>query len=764
MFRLIPFELGKIWKKRSFILSICILLLIHLFLLWYTSLPNEQTPPLSAYKKICGQLVSMSEEEKADYIMDLKETIDGICFVRDILAMQSFQNEMGNMLAKQEVERNPGVFEAYYDSYQSGNYLKFTDSLEQEKVFLDEIYAEWQKVYGYGDYLKSIQENKNVLSGISIFGVQEQDSYSARNLLKSAADYEDLTDETIRFMPSRGFISAMENIWTDILLFLSVLLFTGSLITEEKEKKLFFITRSTKNGILGSISAKIPALLVHCILLTALFYFVSLVFFGWNTGSFSLNVGLQSVAAYMESSLPISIFGYICLSVLTKAFLLFGIGTLLVIFCILSQITALPFLIGSGAAGISMLMYSLIPATSPLAVLKYLNPAGLMKTENLYGKYLNFNLFGHPISRLLLALLLIAFVCIIGTSGCLWRFCRMQSFEIKKLRLPFSLPFQPHTNILRHEMYKILFTGYGLLIFVLFSALLSFQSFDQTYHPSAGERYYQDIMMQLEGEMTEEKEKLVLSERERYNQAFQTIEEINRLADMGELSEDAADVLKAEANMTLSFYPDFQRVEKQYWHIMESGGSFVYDTGYLYLFGAWQDVFPVHFLILSIGMILAVSRVMPVEYQTGAMFLLCATRAGKGIIFARKLTVCIGMAALLALVPIICRAVCIDAVYPMQSFGAGIQNISCFSDFVVNIPIGIFVLIFIFSQITAVILTVFVILALSIWRKNQVQTIFFALVILGIPMILKLLGFETAKWFSLYPIYGWSEIFLQGIL
>lgn len=132
--------------------------------------------------------------------------------------------------------------------------------------------------------------------------------------------------------------------------------------------------------------------------------------------------------------------------------------------------------------------------------------------------------------------------------------------------------------------------------------------------------------------------------------------------------------------------------------------------------------------------------------------------------FVRKLIVCIGMAVLLALVPVICRAVCIDSVYPMQSFGAGIQNISCFSDFAVNIPIGVFILGFVFSQVAAVIFTVFVTLALSVWRKNQVQTIFFGLVILGVPMILKLLGFEAAKWFSLYPIYGWSEIFLQGIL
>lgn len=764
MLRLIPFELSKIWKKRSFILSVCILLFIHLFLLWYTSLPNEQTPPLSAYKKICEQLVSMSEEEKAEYIMDLKETMDGICFVQDILAMQNFQNEMGDIFVKQEMERNPGVFETYYESYQSGNYLKFTDSLEQEKVFLDEIYAEWQKVYEYGDYLESIQENKKVLSGISIFGVQEQNSYSARNLLKSAEDYENLTDETVRFMPSRGVTFAMENIWTDLLLFLSVMLFTGSLIMEEKEKKLFFITRSTKNGILGSISAKLLALLLHCILLTALFYFVSLVFFGWNMGSFLLNVGLQSVASYMESALSVSVFGYICLSVLTKAFVLFGIGTILVIFCMLSQITVLPFLIGFVVAGVSMLMYLLIPASSPLAVLKYLNPVGLMKTENLYGGYLNFNLFGHPVSRLFLSLLFIVFVCMIGSAGCLWRFCRMQGFEVKKLRLPFSLPFQPHTNILRHEIFKILFAGQGLFIFMLFFVLLSFQSLDQGYHLSVGESYYQNIMMQLEGEMTKEKETLVLSEKERYNQAFQTIEEINRLVDIGGLSENAADPLKAEANMTLSFYPNFQRVEKQYQHILEHGGSFVYDTGYLYLFGAWQDVFSVQFLILSIGMILVVSRVMSVEYQTGAVFLLYATRAGKRKIFVRKLTVCVSIATLLAFVPVLCRAFCIDATYPMQSFGAEIQDISCFSDFVVNVPIWIFVLFFVFSQATAVILTVFVILALSIWRKNQVQTIFFGLVILGVPMILKLLGFEAAKWFSLYPIYGWSKIFLEGIL
>ena len=176
--RLIPFEVSKIWRKRSFLLSMCILFLIHLFLLWYTSLPNEKTAPLSAYKRLQTELSGKNETEKEKYIAGLKEKIDGVCFVQNILAMQSLNDEMGNILAEQELQNNPGVFEKYYDLYQLGDYLKYTVSLEQEQMFIDEIYRQQQKVSGYGEYLRSIQEKKDILSGISVFGGQSGDTYS----------------------------------------------------------------------------------------------------------------------------------------------------------------------------------------------------------------------------------------------------------------------------------------------------------------------------------------------------------------------------------------------------------------------------------------------------------------------------------------------------------------------------------------------------------------------------------------------------------
>lgn len=93
--------------KRSFILSICVLMIINLFLLWYINTP------------------------------ELKGTT--------------------------------------------------------EENYIDELYEEQQKVAGYKEYLRSVQESKDNLSSISIFKKQGQNDYAARNIEKSAKDYSGLS-------------------------------------------------------------------------------------------------------------------------------------------------------------------------------------------------------------------------------------------------------------------------------------------------------------------------------------------------------------------------------------------------------------------------------------------------------------------------------------------------------------------------------------------------------------------------------------------
>ena len=148
MARLALFELSKVWRRRAFVLSALALLTVNVFILWYSSLGGPSAPGLTAYKKLYTDISGMSEEEKHAYVGKLRETVDGVSFVENILLLRA--SGMGEQFAEQELAENPGVFERYYDIYISGGYLRYTASLAAEKAFVDRIYGEERKVYGYG--------------------------------------------------------------------------------------------------------------------------------------------------------------------------------------------------------------------------------------------------------------------------------------------------------------------------------------------------------------------------------------------------------------------------------------------------------------------------------------------------------------------------------------------------------------------------------------------------------------------------------------
>ena len=150
-------------------------MLLHIIIQKFHRTLNRSTPAegkagLSAYKAFQKQISAMSEAEKQAYVTGLKETMDGMALVQDVLMLQGMGNEMGDRLAVQAMKSAPGVFEACYERYQRGDYLTFTDSFWQEQSLIEELYEEWEKTAGYGAYLQSVQERGSVLGGIGIFG------------------------------------------------------------------------------------------------------------------------------------------------------------------------------------------------------------------------------------------------------------------------------------------------------------------------------------------------------------------------------------------------------------------------------------------------------------------------------------------------------------------------------------------------------------------------------------------------------------------
>ena len=716
MTALIGFELQKVWRKGSFLSLMVLLLLLNVFLLWYVNRPAGDEPPLSAYKAVCQDISDMTEQEKFAYISDLKERADG-----------------------------------------SGDSLIYTDSPEKECTLIDELYEEISAVSGYDDYLASVQKNSSQLDGISIFrSPTSEENFGSRNIAKSAADHAGLSSENICWFPSKGMTMAVESRATDLLLLLSVFLFIGQLITEEKGKGLFAVTRSTKRGLWADMGARIAALLIHSSVVCLLLYGSNLIVAGSMAGIGKLSASLQSLAPYVESSFPISLGAFLTLGLITKIGAVFLLGLLLAACAVYSSHSFMPQLIGIGFLGLNWILYAFIPSYSHLNLLKHLSYFSLLRTDALFGTYFNLNIMGFPLGRTSCSLVLLAVLLSAGIAAVLLLFRYGNRLSMNRTSGYFHLPFHPHNSLFRHEGYKMLIANRGLLILLAFVILLGWNALGKNYTPSAGEQYYQSMMLSLEGELTEEKEADIKAEQSRYDEAFAQMERIDQMVADGRISENAGDSMKEPWYSEVAFYPWFQRIQTQYERILSDGGVFIYDTGYLYLFGQMDDDFLINLLLISLCFSFAFANVMAMEDGKGLWGLLSATKLGRKRILVQKWMVCSVVSVGVTLLPWLFRGISISSVYPMGEIWAGIQSIPQYREFPVNLPILWFLMLTVLSQLISTQLICAVVLLLSKWRKNYFQTLFLALLLLAAPLVLAQMGISIMRWFSVWPLYGWT--------
>lgn len=755
MRNLIVFELSKIWRKRGmqlFALAIC---LLNVFLLWYVNLPDSSEPALSSYKALWEEIAPMTEPEKQEYIETLYQDIEGVCFVRNVLYMQALGGEMGEELSRQEMNANPGVFEQYDEVFLNEQYLKYTDSLEQEEALIREIYDEMETVFGYGAYLEDIQADQERLNGISIFSSGDEKGFSRRNIEKCAADYAGMETVRTEFFPSKGIVCAMQSRISEVLLILMTFLFAADLIYEEKEKRLFSVTRASARGRGESIAAKLAALGISCIAAAAVIYGSNLLFFSRTAGIGSLFCSIQSAAPFLQSNLKINLLGFICLSVFTKAAVLFVIGAVIICASVFFAQSFMAYLAGALLLAVNLLLYHLIPAWSSLNWLRAFSLCGLMRTEELYGSYLNFDLLGYPISRLAFSLTVLCIYIAAGIAAAVLLFLNCRNLETRQLRIARRAAAKAHGSLLRHEGYKLLIMNRAALVLVLFCALTAWRYFSARLTVSEGERYYQNMMMQLEGVCTPEKETLIKDEQERYECAFEELARIDELVSSGALDEAAASSMKSMYYGETAFYPFFQRVLEQYEYIGENGGEFIYDTGWLYLFGRMDDSFLWDMLLSSACIIFAFANAFAMEYERKSWGLLAATERGRGQVVKKKVKVCMTAAAFVGLVPWICRGICVSRVYPLHSMSVSLKNIPAYAA-CADMPLAIWLFLSVLIQIAVLLFAALAVCLLSDRLKTHLRALSAGALLLLFPLILKAMGFDFAGRFSLLPLYSWA--------
>lgn len=758
MIKQIPFELEKILRKKGFL--IILLILINIFLVWYFNKPNENEPPLSAYKAISQDMKAMSAEEQTEYLNGILEDIDGLNVVETVTMFQTQNTDYGDQMAEYMLKAQRETYEKYKERYAAGNFLRYTNSLRMEKTFIEEILAECEVVADYDGYIKSIEDNKDLLNGVSIFHKNDGNTFSARNIEKSFIDHEGMTADNIRFFPSRGVKIASQSLVTDMLLILAVFLFAGEFITAEKEKGLFYITRATRGGIVKSIGAKLAAMLICCFSVTALLFGSNFVYAQVTTGICDFSAALQSVSIFTESSLKITLGEYFLLTYLIKSIVLFTLGAALCAVAVVSSRGFVLPLAGVGFLALNYAAYIFIPAYSKFAPVKYLSFWGLVAPNDLLGGYLNFNVNEYPVNRLTLGIILIA-VCLAGAvAAAVILFAKGRSLEIRRVRIAFPLPVL-HGNAVLHEAHKILFTNRAAAVLLIFVLLIGYGDLGQKYSLSVGEEYYQKFMLSVEGKLTEESEEKILAENERYETAFAMIEQIEGMIGSGEIERAEGEQLKSAYQAQIMFYPYFTRVMEQYEHAKESGGAMIYDTGWSYLFGRRGRGFLIDYLLLTLCAVFAFSSVLPLEERYGAWDLISATAKGKRRIVASKIAVCAVCTALVTALPWVFRAVSVTRVFPLGTVGFA-SDLPMYRGLALNVPIPVFVALMTVLQILALMIVSGAVLLISHKLKNGAGTLFAGLTFFAVPPALAVMGLDFAKWFSLYPLYALCGVITGG--
>lgn len=737
-------ELERIWKKRSFIFVVLLILVLQLYLLWYTTIHNSENIPLSGYKKINETLQGMTYEEKEKFFEDELRLMEAMFFEEKSIMYLSFDNELTERYQEKVLDDRMDYFNENYDMYMSGDYLRFTDNLEHEDKLIQKAYEEYKQVSGYDSYIDEVVNGKDKLNQISIFAEKEnttKDTFSQKNIDKSAADHESLLGHSVDYFFSDGVVQIFKLSPADALLMLLAMYFGMQLVWDEKETGLFMVTRATKGGRSKSIVNKVFALMIHAAVSVTVIYGIRFVWFGAQAGFFDATGSIQSVAEYVESALRLNLGEFSIAVILTKIVAVFLIGIFMMCLSLLSSQVWMPWLCGGAFLLGGYGVYRFIDMHSSLAIIKYISYMALLEADRLFGGYFNINLLGNPVSRMAVAFAgNLIFVAGLLTTIIIY-YVKFYQGNVQKLKGINLFKKARFDGLFWHESYKVMIINRAILVLLIFFAVMGSYQFKIHYSLSDAEEYYQGMMLELEGPLDEKKEKVLQDEQARFDAIFAEIDHINGLEASGELSELVAESMRSRCEIKTALYPVFEVVMEHYERALSDGTPFLYDTGYRELF--WKNkgikVLLKEMFIVAIFIILAFGSALSMENEKQAWMLIGTTTVGTKKIRKNKWLICMAGAAVMTIFTWVFRFVMISLKYPMR---APFYSTNCLLGFdgagmsiIVAIVLHIGVQLIIYGAITAFVLF------LSGRRQKTVEVYIIGCLVCVLPIGIALVTF-----------------------
>lgn len=592
-------------------------------------------------------------------------------------------------------------------------YPEFVRQLENGELDLNEVHLDYVAVNhllrqakyldSYDDYLTTIRANKEKMLSFSIFN--DPDSFSGRNIIKTANEFEALESVSLT-LGADGAITALMNFSITDYLLLAVLVLICISFLDERKKGLWGVVHSAPNGRLRLALQRVGILLGVSAIGVVLLYGTNLLM------GFSVYGGMDDLGRAAQSVEPLGKMPVCCtVGEFLFLYLLFKIGaTFLVALLLWLIFTAInnvkyTMIAAAGVLAAEYSLYTFLPVQSGLNVFKYFNIFTYITASDLYTNYLNIDLFGYPIGIRSVSQYACLPLILILAAVCITIHCHKRPAAGKDLLGRFvygvnrvSDGFLRRFHLFGMELHKTLSIQKGVLILVLFLYLVTGLTFTvnipissatdaaaRQYTAQLAGKITEDTLLQIEDIQAELDATLAVHEEARVQyengeMEYPQYDVFARAAESARIKSDGLAIVRArvEELRSLGEEKDFTP-----WLIEESP----YKGTYSDEASANQQSAA---LVAMLTVVLLLAGSFAYETQSGMNYPLASTMRGRKALLRRK----IGIAAILTTV---IWAVTYGlefhaflSVCDTATFAAPVQSLSMLESFPVRCSIGVF--------------------------------------------------------------------------
>lgn len=734
------YDFSKVLREGLFLLLLVLFFLLNLFFYWNGQDVNRSLwDNLQEYQSMEEEYRSMPPQEAFAEVT--KET-EHIGAVGSLMNFDTLGNYEDIFLELQQ--QYPDAYAEYMAFYKD-----HPEEIRKKSVFLSELQTQLRHIVNYPSFLEGIQAQAESMGKISIFN--KPGTFSYRNILKTAEDYLPLTDVSLQLGMEKGIDSALRFSTTDLFVLVLVFLVCVYLFWNEKEKGLFFLTKSCVNGRGKSYLSRMAVLFLLCAAIVLVFYGSVLTAANSLYGLGDMNRMVQSMPSFADCTIPMTVGQFLVLYLVVKLCGILLFAWIFVFLFTLCPSSGEAYLLAALFLGGSYAAFLWIPRFSVWNPLKYLNFFAILDVKNLFRQYNNLNFFGFPIDRPTATLLVVisAMAVLFFLS---YRFFvaetrvgknRIVEKVMAWIRRAVSV-FSRSVSLFYHESYKLYISGKMLLL--LLAVLLLAAQNRITVEPeySRNDAYYLGYMQEFAGQITPEKDQAFTELQESFAQLPLRTAELAQQLSEGKITKAEYEYETFRLNKESEKEEAFQRFEMQYLRVqnlraegVDAGIVSEISSAYLFSDPERDYLNTIFFLVL---LILTVSSLFCREYRNKNISLIGATANGKGRLYAAKYgnLMVINILLLAALqFPQYWNAA---QYYPIPDLSISIQSISQMRFVPASMSIGQFILLGWLFQILSIAAAVLLVQLICTLLKKYAVTMLVSAAVLLLPVFLELQG------------------------